>query len=705
MTRLVLGLAGMWWACGPSLGAHNTSATLVLEHDSVRAGDGTRVGVLLEMAEGWHTYWVNPGQSGGPTQVRWELPSGITVGQLQWPIPELYVTAGFGTYVYHDEVLLMAPVHVASTVGAGVYELKAQVDWLECEVVCLPGAATVSVRLAVGEDRVASAAAGRFERWERRLPAREPPEGLRAWWDGEGEGNRRSFVVEWDRGEGEGDVTPDFFALPGDDHEVSPQTEQLELTADRVRLRVELTRYGETWPDRIEGIVIERLEPGLVASEVLLELGAGREERTEVGLVGPSLVWMLWLAFVGGLILNLMPCVLPVIALKVLGFLNQVKQSPAEVRRHGLIYGGGVLVSFLALAGFVLAVQAGGRLAGWGMQFQSPGFLLVMTTLVVLVALNLFGVFEVTLGGRTMGAAAQLASRGGSSGSFFHGMLATALATPCTAPVLGGAIGFAVLQPPLVVVLMFLMVGAGLALPYVLVSFVPGLARWMPRPGPWMERFKVAMGFPMAATAFWLLSVMGRHYGTDGVLWVGVYLVCLALGVWIWGEFVQRGSGRKWMGMAASVAFLAAGYGLALEQQLGWRTPAGGMDVVGSRVGTGGIAWEPWSPEGVEAALSEGRPVLVDFTAAWCVTCLANKRTSVEIPSVREKLREIGAVTMVGDYTLRDDQISEELRRWGRAGVPLVLVYPANPGAAPRVLPELLTPGLVLDALEWASGN
>jgi thiol:disulfide interchange protein len=301
----------------------------------------------------------------------------------------------------------------------------------------------------------------------------------------------------------------------------------------------------------VAGLLVERLEPERVVTEVVLELD-GESVNGSVGnggrggeAVGPSLWVMLWFAFLGGLILNLMPCVLPVIALKVLGFLNQVKQSPAEVRTHGLIYGGGILVSFLALAALVLVVQAGGRLAGWGMQFQSPGFLLIMTTLVTLVALNLFGVFEVTLGGRTMGAAAQLASKTGPSGAFFHGMLATALATPCTAPFLGAALGFAMLQPPTVVVLMFLMVGVGLALPYVVVSFVPGLARWLPRPGPWMEKFKVAMGFPLAATAFWLLSVLAQHYGTEGVLWIGVYLVCLALAVWVWGQFVQQGNRGK----------------------------------------------------------------------------------------------------------------------------------------------------------------
>ena len=397
-----------------------------------------------------------------------------------------------------------------------------------------------------------------------------------------------------------------------------------------------------------------------------------------------------------------MPCVLPVIALKIFGFVAQAHEAPARVRKLGIIYGLGVLFSFLILAGIVIGVQSAGRLASWGMQFGNPYFLVGMVVLVTLVALNLFGLFEVTLGGGAMGSASELASKEGASGAFFNGILATALATPCSAPFLAGALGFAFAQPAPVIVLMFLSVGAGLAAPYVILSFQPAWLKFLPKPGAWMERFKNAMGFPMLATAIWLLSLVSRHYGTGGVLWIGIFLVFVALAAWTWGEFVQRGTKRKGLAMLLSLTFLAGGYVLALEKQLHWRTPptitAGKIQIE-----PGGIAWQPWSRDAVDKARAERRPVFVDFTADWCVTCQANKKTSIEIESVRKKLEEIGAITLLGDYTLVPDDITQELKRFGRAAVPLVLVYPKDPAKPPVELPAILTPGIVLDALNNAA--
>ena len=297
-----------------------------------------------------------------------------------------------------------------------------------------------------------------------------------------------------------------------------------------------------------------------------------------------------------------------------------------------------------------------------------------------------------------MQAAGDLARKEGVSGAFFNGVLATILATPCTAPFLAVALGFAFSQPPLIITLMFLVMGFGLAAPYLILSWFPQWLKVLPKPGAWMEKFKIAMGFPMLATALWLLTITNSHFGTDGPFWVGIFLVTLALAGWIWGQFVQRGSRRKGLAVAFSVLLLAIGYGYALEKELDWRHPAP-VQSTGVHRKKGGIPWEAWSPEAIASARAAGRPVLVDFTAEWCPTCKFNQKSSIEIAPVRKKLQEINAVALIGDYTRFPPAITEELKRYKRAGVPLVLVYPADPSAEPIVLPEFLTPGIVLDAL------
>jgi thiol:disulfide interchange protein DsbD len=383
-----------------------------------------------------------------------------------------------------------------------------------------------------------------------------------------------------------------------------------------------------------------------------------------------------------------------VIALKVLSFVNQARQEPAQVRKLGLIYGAGVLASFLVLAGVDLAIQRAGGLASWSSAFQNPQFRVIITTLITLVALNLFGVFEITLGGGAMNAAGNLAAKQGPAGAFFNGILATAFALPCTAPVLAGAVGFALTQPPATLVLIFLAVGAGLAAPFVLLCWNPGWLKFLPKPGLWMQRFKVAMGFIMLATAVWLFWVTATRLGKSGVLWFGLFLVVLALAAWIWGEFVQRNAKRTGLAMAISLLLAASGYGFILEHQLHWRSS--------QTVQPDALDWQPWSDAAVAKARAAGHPVLVDFTADTCINCQINKITSIDIQRTREKLRQINAVTLEGDFTDEDPAIARELRQFGRPGVPLVLVYPADPTLPPIVLPPVLTPGIVLDALDKA---
>jgi thiol:disulfide interchange protein DsbD len=360
-------------------------------------------------------------------------------------------------------------------------------------------------------------------------------------------------------------------------------------------------------------------------------------------------------------------------------------------------------VSFLVLAAVVIGVKAAGHSAGWGMQFGSPIFIVCLTTLVTLVALNLFGVFEVTLGGRALNTAGELASRHGASGAFFNGVLATTLATPCTAPFLAPALGFAFAQSADIIILIFIFIGLGLASPYILLSWNPAWLKFLPKPGAWMEKFKIAMGFPMLATVMWLFYIASSSYGKD-VAWLGGFLVVVGLAAWIFGEFVQRGRRHQIAAGIIALLVLAGGYFLILEKELDWRGPLTQMNTAGLQDNSpDAIHWQPWSQDAIAQAQAAGKPVIVDFTADWCLTCQVNKKTSIEIPSVRKKLKDLNAVALVGDYTRFPEGITEELQRFGRAGVPLVLVYPKEPNTNPVPLPEVLTPSIVLAALDHAA--
>jgi len=686
--------------------ATSTEVKLLLAADAARPGETVMAGVRLKMAPRWHTYWRNAGDSGSPTKIEWQLPEGVTAGEIQWPVPEKFVTAGLTTYAYHDEVLLMVPLTVTGNAAPGRKQLEATVSWLECEELCIPGKADVRAVLEVGQDSKPSSDAALFDSWQKRLPKTDSAITVAAQWEQGASQDTRPLVLEVSSHDIE-----DLFPYGADNYEVQAATERVSSSDGKVRFRKIVRKLDGEWPREILGVIVAKGSESLVGHQITAAIAgpggpipgalASGEARTRP--VQP-LLRMLLFAFIGGLVLNIMPCVLPVIALKILGFVNQSKESPGRVRQLGLIYGLGVLCSFLLLAGIVIAVQHAGRAASWGMQFQNPKFLVAMTILVTLVALNLFGVFEVNLSGRAMGAAGDLASKEGAPGAFFNGVLATTLATPCTAPFLAPALGFAFAQSAGIIILMFLTVGAGLAAPYIVLSWHPAWLKFLPRPGLWMEKFKNAMGFPMLATAVWLFSLTIGHFGKKGPLWFGVFLVVLTSAVWVWGEFVQRGRKGRGFAVGAAVALLAIAYFAVLEAQLNWRSPVRKENTGGSIAGEpGGIEWQPWSEAAVARARAEGKPVFVDFTADWCVTCQANKKTSIEISSVRAKLKEISAVTLLGDYTREDDAITAELQRWGRAGVPLVLVYPADSTAEPLVLPEVLTPGIVLSALSKAA--
>ena len=575
--------------------------------------------------------------------------------------------------------------------------------------VCIPASQTVDAKLSVGNESKASADAATIDLWKSRLPQVSNTYLFQAAWGGPATGDTRPLIISHGPDEASKNVkydSVDFFPAASDDFEIQAATEVISASSADIRLRKIVKKYSGDWPKEISGtVVIEsgKARYGYDVSLPVTEKTATVEQAASTASAAPAsrghpFGLILLYAFLGGMILNIMPCVLPVIALKILGFVNEAKSEPRRVRMLGLVYTLGVLVSFLVLAAIVIGIRAAGHLVGWGMQFGSPVFIVCLTTLVLLVALNLFGVFEVTLGGRALDTAGELASKTGTAGAFFNGVLTTTLATPCMAPFLATALGFAFQQNSRVILSVLLTVGLGLAAPYLVLSWHPGWLKFLPKPGVWMEKFKNAMGFPMLATMVWLYYLASSNYGTN-VLWLGVFLVVVAFAAWIFGEFFQRG--RKHRAAAAIIALLVliGGYAFALEKQLDWRAPVLPSTRAGDPRGSAdGIAWQPWTPEAVAAAQAAGKPVLVDFTADWCLTCQVNKKTSIEVPSVREKIKDLNVVALVGDYTHFPDAITRELTRFDRAGVPLVLVYPKG-ATEPVVLPTILTPGIVLDAL------
>ncbi len=695
--------------------AAHTQVQLLLSADTAKPGDTIWAGVDLKMESGWHTYWKNPGEAGQAPDIKWQLPAGVTAGDIQWPLPKKLPPADVTTYGYQDEVVLLVPLTLASNLPAGPLNFAAKVSWLECNESCIPASGGVQAVLNVGADNKTSADAATLAEWQSKTPLLDNPYALSAWWETPATNETRSLIIAnqqpVDAAKNIKFDSVDFFPDASDAFEVQSATEIISANAADLRIRKVVKKYSGDWPQEISGVLVLN-DGGNGERAIQIKLPVGNAAPSSKTIPNPdnspaspaqSLWHMLLFAFIGGLILNIMPCVLPVIALKILGFVSEAKSEPRRVRNLGLIYAVGVLLSFLVLATLVIGVKAAGNHAGWGMQFGSPVFIVCLTTLVTLVALNLFGVFEVILGGGALNAAGELASKHGAAGAFFNGVLATVLATPCTAPFLGAALGFAFAQSAAVIVLIFLTVGLGLASPYILLSWNPAWLKFLPKPGAWMEKFKIAMGFPMLATVIWLFNIAASSYGKN-VLWLGIFLVVVAFAAWIFGEFVQRGRSSKGVALAFVVILLLGGYEFALEKELDWRNALPPKVTTGSlKESAEGIDWQRWSPGALAVARASGQPVLVDFTADWCLTCQVNKKTSIEVATVREKLKSLNVIALLGDYTHFPDAITAELNRYHRAGVPLVLVYPKNIDAAAIVLPEVLTPSLVLAALDRAA--
>lgn len=667
----------------------HSNARLVADASSVAPGDAFDVALRLDLAEGWHAYWINPGDSGTTVRVDWRLPSGVVLGPLQFPYPTYYEVAGLVSYVHEGTADVLARVSVPAGFDGDAVRLEGTVSWLVCADVCLSAEEEVALSVPVGPTRETGALDGA----RTRLPVSAGGWTVAAAAEGGG------YTLTLDPPGGWGgslDGARFFVDEAGTLDHAARQSFAREGGAWAVRL--EASDYADGPAERLRGVLVAPDGQTFPGGARALEVDAPVTPAVAAAPAGSgaaSLGWWaaLGFAFVGGLILNLMPCVFPILSIKILGFVEGREAAPSALRAHGLAFGAGVVLSFLVLAAALLAFRAAGAGLGWGFQLQSSAVVAALAVLMTALALNLLGVFEV--GHRLAATGGRLDRSGGLRGAFLSGVLATVVATPCTAPFMGAALGYALAQPAAMALVVFAVLGVGMALPYVVLSFKPTWLRQLPRPGPWMETLRQALAFPLLATAVWLVWVFALQAGVDGAGMLLLALVFLGLAAWTWGRWPSYTASVRARRSARAVAAVAAVAAVSLVA-VASRAPAGAASDAQAAPADG---WEPFDAARVEALVGEGRSVFIDVTAAWCLTCQVNKKTSLTAVDVRDAFAARGVTTVRADWTTRDPEVTAMLDRFGRSGVPLYVLYPGA-GDEPVLLPEVLTPQVVLDALD-----
>lgn len=691
---------------GPVVNSGHIESELIPQETGIAPGGTIYVALRQKIQKDWHTYWRNPGDAGEPTKIAWTLPAGWSAGDMVWPTPIKAKLGPLLDYAYEGEVLIPVPISAPADAQVGTtVSLTAKVSYLVCEQVCVPEDAELSLLLPV-----VAGAASPDPKWGGKIAevlAKAPkPAGLKAAFKLEGQSLKLAVTGGPLKG---ADMAGAYF-FPYSAKVIEHAAEQ---TIERGPEGLTLTLKpgydfvgGGAAPTELAGVLAlangSAWEISAVAGELpatAAGLGAPPAEGQAAPAGAPGgLLGALALAFLGGLILNLMPCVFPVLSMKAASLAGHAHHE-SKARAQGLAFLAGVLATFLALAGLLLAVRAGGAAVGWGFQLQSPLVIAGLALLMLLVALNMSGVFEI--GTSIQGVGAGASSRDGLLGAFFTGALAVVVAAPCTAPFMAGALGYALTQPAIVALSVFAALGLGFAAPFVAVAFIPAVLQRLPRPGAWMETLKKGLAFPMYGAALWLTWVFAQQAGPIALGQVLGAGVLAAFGAWVYGlSQGRRAAGKPFLvqtlvGLLCVVAALA----LAVSAALAAKPPtAAGAGEVSSGPG---LTAEAWSPERVAALRAEGRPVLVDFTAAWCVTCQVNEKVALSGGKVAEAFKAQNAVYLKADWTNRDPLIAKALAEFGRVGVPLYVIYPKG-GGAPVVLPQLLTEGMVIEAIEKA---
>ena len=682
----------------------NVKAELLADVSTVKPGEPFWVALRQTIRPKWHTYWKNPGESGLPTEIAWTLPPGAKADPIVWPTPILFEIGGITNYGFKDEATLLVRITPPADL-AGPLKLAADANWLVCEDVCIPEEGKFELSLPSGPTATPAAPATRtvFEQARHKVPTDSP------WPARYGVDKAGNPILQIDAKGLKPDTIGNVYFFPAEWGPVATMAKQAAVI-DAAGIRIPLKRGDAKTPlpPSLTGTLVLSEKTGDGTVQQAFDVSAKLDPAMATGASGTaslagavggeelSLVQALLFALLGGLILNLMPCVFPVLAMKAAAFARLAGHGRAEMRRDGLAYTAGVLVSFAAMAAIVIAIRGAVGDVSWGFQFQSPVFSLLIAYLFFVIGLNLSGVFEV--GGRLAGVGQGLAARGGTTGAFFTGVLAVIVATPCTAPFMAAALGFALTQPAPATLAVLLAMGLGLALPYLVLATTPALQRLMPRPGPWMDRLRQFLAFPMYASAVWMIWVLTQQTGADGVLYALGGMVLIAFAIWLL-RFGSSASAATWVrrGLAAIAVLLAFAVTLKLED-----SPATAASATGdAKGGVNFDGWERFSRARMAEAVAAGKPVFVDFTAAWCITCLVNERVALETPASRKAFEQAGVVKLKGDWTNRDAEISAVLKELGRAGVPVYLYW--APGAEkPKILPQVLTEAIILSELEQA---
>ena len=665
-------------------------AKLISEVKTIQPGNSFWIGLNLKMQDEWHTYWKNAGDAGMASYINWNLPEGFTASEIHWPYPQKIYMSGLANYGYEGETTLLIKITPPQNYDKDSVTLKAHAEWLVCKVECLPGNADLEITLpisnnppVINDENLEKIADAKFN-----IPIESQE------WKIEAVKNNDDVIIKVNPTNNYNYELTDLYFYPNKNGIYQNAADQkFEFKNGSYFLTVLLENFRTEEPSELTGILVasngwrgENSEKALKTNTKFIE---NFDVSSESNL---SIIAAVFFAFLGGLILNLMPCVLPVLSIKIMGFVNHKDQSRKKSFSNGLWFTIGVLISFWVLVALLLILREGGEALGWGFQLQSPIFIFLISIFLFLFALNLFGVFE--FGSSLTAIENKIDTQKGKFSNFLSGVTAAIVATPCTAPFMGTALGFALTQSALVNFLIFTSLGFGMAFPYLLLSIFPKWMKVIPKPGEWMIKLKQFMGFLLVATVIWLVWVFGLQKGNDAVIVLLISLLISALAAWVYGNWgmIYIKPAKRYSAQAISVLLIAVSIYFGITNS---SDAAAQNNIINN---SSYIDWQKYDKQKVDSLLINGKPVFIDFTAAWCLSCQVNERVALNNKEVADKFKELGITTFKGDWTNKDEEITKALASYGRNSVPLYILYDGE-NAEPKKLPEILTKSIVLDAL------